>query len=64
MWDDHPNTEQILLRLPKPMFEALIQRSAELALLRTEKVSVQKLIKEILNKYLLASHSDRHPYNT
>jgi len=60
MWDDQPNTEQVLLRLPKPMVEALIHRSGELAMQRLERVSVQMLIREVLNRYLRTGSKDIH----
>jgi hypothetical protein len=53
MWEGQPNTEQVLLRLPKGMVDALIQRSAEMTLQRLERVSIQALIREVVSQYLL-----------
>jgi hypothetical protein len=58
MGDSHPNTEQILLRLPKRMFEALLVQAARATTERLEKVSIQTLMREILVEYLASRDSN------
>lgn len=54
-WEGQPNSEQVLLRLPKGMVDALIRQSAELSMRRLEKVTIQTLIKEVVGSYLRES---------
>jgi hypothetical protein len=52
MGESQPNTEQVLLRLPKSMLDALIRRAAEVSFRRVEKVTIQTLIKEMIAESL------------
>ena len=57
-WEGQPNSEQVLLRLPKGMVDALIRQSAELSMRRLEKVTIQGLIKEVMSSYLQRSPTE------
>lgn len=51
----YPNTEQLLLRISKPMLDALVRRAAELTLERNERMTVQSLLREIVGIHLKLS---------
>ncbi len=46
------NNQQILLRLPRAVFDALLKHSAQETLLRNERVTIQTVVREAVSEYL------------